>query len=776
MRFRVVFVLLVILLTSSFGVRGDELRGAASVSGDSREAGSQAVQGALRAIVDSAISKLIDPELQARFARDLESAIHANRREFVDHFRIPLAVDDPYDGFTHRRVVAEVDMVRLADSLASLGLVWTDSEGQTKSCSEVAVNFRGISMQEAAEIVEQLKSEGFATIGIGLLEIGDGIQERLVVPGDAWSLARGLGRFSDERYSVQAVEGAVIDVIAGGDIGVAPSRVREGPPPVEILEFWVDQIFPARHHMYGTEPIGRVKVANHLDRPVSRLEVMMECPEYLDIAWQSDVGALKAGESKSIGLVIPFSGAKLMRNKIERRVLAKATVRYWVNGELAEQSATTSFTMHDRNALDWDDVRSACAFVTPTTSEIGRITRQSAAHDVEGQEDLPGRMDLGFKVIQALFSLKLRYVPDPPSIGQAIYDHVQFAGETLALGSGDCEDTSVLLASCLENGDIPVKLLLTKDHVFAAFETGLFAKDGFFISPDREDYLVFDGKVWIPVETTLLSEGFLEALEEGVQTYREIEKTGDYLEHVDIREAWNSYPPAAFEQAGRRDDVSFSGAAVELQAWQESRESKLSRLEESFLADIARDGEDWSSIYALGVLWGRAGRFDDGRSLLQRIPDTVGLGSFARIAQGNCLLAAARVDSALAIYNRSLELEADEPIAWVNLGVAYQLSGDAEGSALAFGRALGLLQGNETALAQLLGVELRELSTKAVEAEKERAMTRAELLSVIAKSRAAHELKEVPKRGPSRHKFAGRKALDPEQKLRAERLVYWPEP
>jgi tetratricopeptide (TPR) repeat protein len=350
------------------------------------------------------------------------------------------------------------------------------------------------------------------------------------------------------------------------------------------------------------------------------------------------------------------------------------------------------------------------------------------------------------------------------------------AGETLELRAGDCEDSSVLLASCLENADIPVKLLLTSDHVFAAFGTDLYAKDGFLVSPDRERYLILDGMVWLPLETTLLSKGFLEAWDEGVRTYREIEGTGDYLEEVDVRDAWAEYPPVVADQDFDVGAATVDGGSEKLRVWQDRRETLVQQLEHELRSAVDARSEDMFSVYRLGLLLGREGRIDEALPILRRARSDPDVGPFACVSEGNCHLLSTRVDSAVVCYNRALQLDPDEASAWLNMGVAYQLSGDKEGAAEAFGRALDIASGNDEALAQMLGIVLDETETKAAEAESRSAISKAELRALLQEARAAHAGKAIVDRGPSRHKFAGRKALDPEQKLRAERLIYWPEP
>ncbi|MCU0611759.1 MAG: tetratricopeptide repeat protein [Candidatus Eisenbacteria bacterium] len=750
----------------------------ATVPGDSREAGIEAVQAALRAVVDSAVVRVIGPELWSQFPRDIEARIHARRRAFVTHFNIPYIPperDTPYDGRTYRRITAEVDIAALADSLAAMGLAWINERGIARPCAPVTVNLAGFSPEEGEALVVALLERETVARRLGPAVSDAGPQERFLVPGDAWTLARALGQLGGKKFAVAAVQGNIIDVQAGDDSSQRPSETRRGLPPLEIRELWIDEVFPARHALYRTKAVGRIVLARHQGSPASRSELEIICPEYLDVPLTLSSGELPTSAPTTLPLVIPFSSGKLMRTRTDTQAMIRVVARCWGPEGRDEAASTATFVVHGRNAIDWEDVQSACAFVTPEAVEVQRTTRAAAGFNLSRTDALPGRMELGFKVIRALTSCSLHYVADPTSTGSA-YDRVQFAGETLELRSGDCEDTAVLLASCLEGGDVPAELLLTRDHAFAAFSTGLYEKDGFLVSPDRDRYLVRDGVVWLPIETTLLSKGFLPAWDEGVRTIREIEESGEYLERVNLRQGWKTYPPATPETMGDVGLPNDQGAQIELDVWAAQRQRGLAAIERGLRASMEKQSDDHDAAYRLAVLLGRTGRIDEAKSLFARIPDGHARGAWARVGDGNCELIASRADSAVSSYTKATELAPDDPVPWVNLGVAFQVAGDAEGAAVAIGRALGAAGGNEDALARLLGTSLDELSTKAADAESKRALTAAEMRALMERAREAHAGKRVAQRGPSRHKFAGRKALDPEQRLKAERLICWPEP
>ena len=107
---------------------------------------------------------------------------------------------------------------------------------------------------------------------------------------------------------------------------------------------------------------------------------------------------------------------------------------------------------------------------------------------------------------------------------------MQFARETVDAGSGDCDDLVVLYASLLESVGIQTALVEVRDpekdlaHLYLLFNTGLKAEEGYLISENEKRYIVRDNSsgqlmVWIPVETTLVQEGFESAWNAGAMSW-----------------------------------------------------------------------------------------------------------------------------------------------------------------------------------------------------------------------------------------------------------------
>ena len=109
-------------------------------------------------------------------------------------------------------------------------------------------------------------------------------------------------------------------------------------------------------------------------------------------------------------------------------------------------------------------------------------------------------------------------------------DRVQFAAKTLKLGTGDCDDLAVLYASLLESQGIDIAFVDVQDpekalaHVYIMFDTGLSPDQAGLITSNEKRYVIRDNgrtepTVWIPVETTMIQNGFDEAWNAGAMQY-----------------------------------------------------------------------------------------------------------------------------------------------------------------------------------------------------------------------------------------------------------------
>ena len=121
---------------------------------------------------------------------------------------------------------------------------------------------------------------------------------------------------------------------------------------------------------------------------------------------------------------------------------------------------------------------------------------------------------------------------------RAAIDHIQYPGELLQSRLGDCDDLTVLFCALLENLDIRTALIDHPDHILMMFDSGIAADRYLGFALDESRYIERDGRLWIPVEMTMLGEGnFLAAWARGAAT---CQRQG----YTEVRDVWPEYPYA----------------------------------------------------------------------------------------------------------------------------------------------------------------------------------------------------------------------------------------
>ena len=119
-------------------------------------------------------------------------------------------------------------------------------------------------------------------------------------------------------------------------------------------------------------------------------------------------------------------------------------------------------------------------------------------------------------------------------------DTIYYPAQTLKRGTGDCDDTTVLLASLLGSVGVPTQFVDAPGHIFLIAGTGLDEVNADGLGVDSTSYVVLDHEVWIPIETTVMSKGFLEAWRTGASQLATLEGPRPF---VDVTSSQVRYEP-----------------------------------------------------------------------------------------------------------------------------------------------------------------------------------------------------------------------------------------
>ena len=408
--------------------------------------------------------------------------------------------------------------------------------------------------------------------------------------------------------------------------------------PIEHLrvkDARVKDVFPAMINYYQDRPVATISVENRSSEPVTKVKVKFEAPEVMDVPAESAiVEAIPPGLGKSIDVTAAFNKAVFEIGKQEpQAVAAKITIEYEVGNKKRDITRTTTFTVYNRNAIVWDDMRKMAAFVTPRDESIKNLVSLVARKDVE----IPAHgkhaarkvrapafasakaLSQAAAYFDALGAVGLTYLPDPTAPFQYFdgnaeaVDYIAYPAETLGRKTGDCDDLTALYAAMLESSGVPTALVDVPGHVFLMFDSGLTPEEAQLYS-SNEAFFVRNGTAWVPVEVTAVGKSFREAWKLAAAQVKKWNGL-DQLKLVDVVSSQSEFPPSPPELAVLDaaklglNDAAFSklliADATLADREEAGRQMRIAEVQKrSNLSDASKANE-------IGIIYARDGQLND---------------------------------------------------------------------------------------------------------------------------------------------------------------------
>ena len=306
---------------------------------------------------------------------------------------------------------------------------------------------------------------------------------------------------------------------------ISLGRTRDVWAKIEYVQI-LSEVYPSSYQALANRPLGKAKVKNISSRPILA-KVSFFVDQYMDSPTETPRAEyIEPNAEKEIFLYAIFNDAiKFVPSMVLRaaEVFVKASP-----AEDYDDKSQTRLIIRGRN--DWDgDALSLRYFVTPADPDIMRFTRLVMSQNKDTMAAAPKQLEK-FRSARLLFdefASRLTYVNDP----KASKDRVQFPSETLALRGGDCDDMTVCFSSLLSSVGISVAFIdvvppqrLDDAHIFMMFDTEVPASQATLVSDNPKRYVIRKNErgeetVWVPVETTAITEGFQKAWEVGAKEY-----------------------------------------------------------------------------------------------------------------------------------------------------------------------------------------------------------------------------------------------------------------
>lgn len=314
-----------------------------------------------------------------------------------------------------------------------------------------------------------------------------------------------------------------------------------------------------RHYpLMPLDSIGRIWLKNESNTPVTvRIELFIEQFVGEDgtvVATDIELQPLKRVSVPMRQLVLSREALALSQAQP-----VEARIKVIESGGSAYRSDTVTLKLHGNHTTRLDDVAKLGSFISSEDAAIQAFLNyiRTEFKVKIGSKALPHNLYTAMLLFNALHGVSYATDPNIPGDSGTI-DEIKYPYEMLErlMGQisgaddghtfGDCDDSTALYCSLLESAGIQTALIQLPNHVMMAFNLGQFSLD-WAEAVDLPDiyYQPINGQVWIPIETTLIKDGFIAAWQTAIE---EIRARG-VIDSTTVEDAWAKYGASSLRGA-----------------------------------------------------------------------------------------------------------------------------------------------------------------------------------------------------------------------------------
>ena len=478
---------------------------------------------------------------------------------------------------------------------------------------------------------------------------------------------KGLEPVTRYLYNISAVS---TDDVESEKTSIETKTFMGTRPPLEIDVLEMQDIFSNTYKVYENKGIGRIRITNNTKDRISKLKVSFSIKNFMDFPSETELENLPPGENMDFTLKAVFNN-KILDVTEDTPVQTEITVSYYSNQQLKTFSKNYTTNIYEKHKMTWDDRERVAAFVTTKDSVLLEFTRYIATQYRVTSEPLL----YASVIFNALGVMGMTYMQDPANPYQItsgktdFVDYLQYPRETLKRKSGDCDDLVILYSAALESLGIRTRFIEIPGHMFMMFSVGMVTDFG----EDTMDglFVIDEGRVWAPIEVTMVGEPFIRAWEVGSKKYYEWEGRG--LNTMQLHSAWLKYKPASLPLSDWRPE-SISRDVIEkrfnnefkslLKMWVKIRGKK-------YLKVLNENPNDVNAYLQLGIAYAEAGETGEALRLFAKALKIDPKNAALVNNLGNVHFLEGRYAEAAKTYEKSVTIDPDDYLVWVNLAGAY---------------------------------------------------------------------------------------------------------
>lgn len=408
---------------------------------------------------------------------------------------------------------------------------------------------------------------------------------------------------------------------------------------------------------------------------------------------------LPAQTTTTVSFPIAFSDTLLMPKASYYDNFVQPTVRvsYLREGNRKSQTKKLeSVYVLGRGKISWNIPEKIAAFITVEDPAVAQFARGIVERYGEVLEERFHRSNLGkaMVVFDALGAYGIRYNPDKrtPYVGiaedKSVLDDVKYPVELFEQKIGDCDDAAVLYAALLENLGIDTVMLDVyapgEGHIYLMFDTGWNPGSVSDYFTSGSEYVLWEGRVWIPVEVTMFGYSFSAAWRNGAAEYYRRKAEGTIRE-FEVRKASEVYRPGRVKPV----EVPLPEEAEVDRLLKDDLAMFERRIERIALAQ-AVSLEDAEGCYWAGAYYLRIHRLEKALEMMERALEKDPTFADAVNAKGVILTRKGEYEEALALYREALRLRPEDAGFRMNIALTYYLQNKRAEAEAEYKRALEL--------------------------------------------------------------------------------------
>jgi hypothetical protein len=469
---------------------------------------------------------------------------------------------------------------------------------------------------------------------------------------------------------------------------------------ISIDSIVLNPVFTAASKYYVTHPIGEVSIVDNDDKPYRNVKLSLMLKKYGDFATEIVVPEMAAGEKKTIPVTMTFN-EKVLELTENTPVQMEVHLSYFEDNQEKSISRNAPIMLYSRNAIAWNDRSRIASFITQHDTPVVEFARAAVRDNIALLKGaVVGKpMAKAALMYESINALGISYVPDPKtpfskvSTNPEVLDYVQFPRETLRRKTGDCDDTTALLAALLTSIGVDVALVDMPGHIFLMVD--LEEADAAALGFPEERFVKFQGSYWLPIETTQLGHGFLSAWQTAIAEVKSaLEK--NQVHFIPVMEAMEKYAPVTLVEADK-EAPAFPSERVQavfpplLKQLQAERYAALLR---DIKKKIKESPADHMLLIQLGMVHVEGGHESEARAVFKSMlkeDESAQVQSSAQNNLGNLDYVNGDYKSAAAAYAAAAKLTPDDGGVIVNQARAAWRLNDLEGAAKLLEQAKPLL-------------------------------------------------------------------------------------